>query len=109
MKFTIIGLVLICVLLQYRLWVGEGSLAAVHRLQKQIEIQERENARLQAQNSRLAAQVAALRDGDAAIEARAREELGLIKEGETYFLFVEDAKAADKAPVKHSEESQHDQ
>lgn len=96
MKMMLIVLATLLLFLQYRLWVGEGSLAHVSRLRQQIDAQQQENARLQAQNSKLVAEVEALREGYTAIEAKAREELGLIKDGETFFLFVEDSEEPDE-------------
>lgn len=90
MKWLLAALIAILLGLQYRLWVGEGSLAHVSRLETHIAEQEKENHRLRVQNSRLAAEVRALKEGDAAVEAKAREELGLVKKGETFFLFVEE-------------------
>jgi len=90
MKWLLVVLILIFLGLQYRLWVGEGSLAHVTRLQTQIEEQSRQNQALRLQNERLEAEVHALKNGDDAIEAKAREELGLVKKDETFFLFVED-------------------
>lgn len=90
MKLLTVILVVVLLVLQYRLWVGEGSLGHVARLKEEIRLQQEENARLEAENSVLAAEVSALRNGNAAIEARAREELGLIKEGETFILVIED-------------------
>ncbi len=83
------ALLLLLLGLQYRLWVGEGSFAHIARLRQQIVEQAQENTRLKSQNDRLVAEVDALRKDNQAIEAKAREELGLIKEGETFFLFVE--------------------
>lgn len=90
MKWLLIALVLVLFALQYRLWVGEGSLAHVSRLKSEIAAQTKENNRLRMQNERLEAEVKALKNGYDAIEAKAREELGMVKEGETFFLFVED-------------------
>lgn len=95
MKWLLIILVLVLAGLQYRLWVGEGSIAHVTRLKQQIATQTQENKRLQMQNDRLEAEVRALKDGYAAIEAKAREELGLVKKGETFFLFVENQDLAE--------------
>lgn len=82
--------------LQYRLWVGEGSLAEVSTLRHQLDAQRTELNDLQERNATLQAEVDDLKDGLAAIEARARSELGLIRQGETYFqLLPPDAKADD--------------
>ncbi|WP_404363493.1 cell division protein FtsB [Marinobacter sp.] len=76
-------------LLQVRLWVGEGSFAQVWSLDQTIATQRAENAKLAARNDRLYAEVRNLRAGQGAIEERARLNLGLIAEGETFFLVVE--------------------
>ncbi len=89
MKWFLFILIAIFASLQYRLWVGDGSVAHVTRLKQQIVSQEQENQRLRLQNKRLEAEVKALKNGYDAVEAKAREELGMIKEDETFFLFVE--------------------
>ncbi len=90
MKILLVALLLLLLGLQYRLWFGEGNILYVSKLKQQIEEQKAENQRLKSQNAHLVAEVEALRTGYDAIEAKAREELGLIKEGETFFLFVEE-------------------
>jgi cell division protein FtsB len=92
MKIAFFVLLALLLALQYRLWVGEGSLAHIARLKQQIETQANENARLKMRNDQLVSEVDALRDGYSAIEAKAREDLGMIKEGETFFLFLEEQK-----------------
>ena len=75
--------------LQYRLWVGEGSLAQVNSLNKQIAEQQGENERLLERNRILEAEVLELKQGMETVEERARQELGMVKEGETLYQFVE--------------------
>ncbi|HBO9085763.1 TPA: cell division protein FtsB [Pseudomonas aeruginosa] len=70
--------------LQYRLWVGDGSLAQVRDLQKQIADQHGENERLLERNRILEAEVAELKKGTT-VEERARHELGMVKDGETLY------------------------
>ena len=81
-------LILILFGLQYRLWVGEGSLAEVSALRQQLAAQRAELRNLQERNATLRAEVEDLKDGLAAIEARARSELGLIRQDETYFQLL---------------------
>jgi cell division protein FtsB len=81
-------LLLILVGLQFRLWVGEGSLAEVASLRQQLAEQRAELADLHERNATLQAEVDDLKEGLAAIEARARSELGLIRQGETYFQLL---------------------
>jgi cell division protein FtsB len=75
--------------LQYRLWIGEGSLAQVSRLQQQIAEQQGENERLLERNRILEAEVMELKRGMETVEERARQELGMLKEGETLYLLTE--------------------
>lgn len=87
------GLLMVVLLaLQYRLWVGEGSLAEVATLKRQLATQRAALHQLQERNATLQAEVDDLKQGLAAIEARARSELGLIREGETYFQLLEPEK-----------------
>lgn len=82
-------MVLLIVLLQARLWVGEGSFAQVWGLEEAIAEQRAENEELDLRNERLYAEVQNLRGQQGAMEERARMNLGLIREDETFFLVVE--------------------
>jgi len=82
-------LVVLLLILQYRLWVGDGSLAEVWDLYQQVEMQREENRRLQERNQALDAEVKDLKQGLDAIEERAREELGMIKKDETFYRIIE--------------------
>ena len=93
----VFGLLLfLLVMLQFRLWVGEGSVAEVRELKRQIAAQQRELAQLQQRNEALRAEVQSLKEDDAAIEARARRELGMIREGETYFQLIKPGATQDE-------------
>ena len=86
--------------LQYRFWLGPGNSGEVLVLESQVEHQRRDNEGLQQRNAALAAEVKDLKDGEAAIEERARSELGMIKPGEKFYRVVEDAPAVtDGTPV----------
>lgn len=89
MRWLIVGLLLCLVFLQSRLWFGDGSLAEVVQLQRQIEQQQAENGALLARNQQLAKEVDELKTGYKTIEARARQEMGMIKEGETFYMVVD--------------------
>ncbi|MBB6341390.1 cell division protein FtsB [Pseudomonas fluvialis] len=82
-------LVLILAGLQYRLWVGDGSLAQVQALQQQIAEQQAENEQLLERNRILEAEVLELKQGTETVEERARHELGMVKEGETLYQLAE--------------------
>ncbi len=89
MRTLIVVLLLMFAGLQYRLWLGEGSLPSVWALEASIEEQQRENDKLATRNQALMAEVNDLRSGLAAIEERARAELGMVRDGETFFLLPE--------------------
>jgi cell division protein FtsB len=90
MKIIAASLVALLLVLQYDLWVGEGSLTAAWQLEETIADQKQDNDRLKTRNDTLAAEVQDLKSGLAAIEERARSELGMIKEDETFVQVVED-------------------
>ena len=87
--------------LQYTLWLGSGGEREVADLRQQVATQEAENLRLHERNDALAAEVEDLKSGEAAVEERARSELGMVKPGETFYRVVEGAPsgAAIPAPV----------
>ena len=85
----LVVLVAMLAFLQYRLWRGEGGRRSVAVLAAGVEQQARENGGLQQRNDALAAEVEDLKSGEAAVEERARSELGMIKPGETFYRVVE--------------------
>jgi cell division protein FtsB len=89
LKKLVILLVLLLVYLQYKLWFGEGSLQDVWQLHQDVEFQRQENIELRERNAALEAEVIDLRQGFDAIEEHAREDLGMVKEGETFYQVVE--------------------
>lgn len=88
MRYINIFLIVMLALLQYDLWIGEGSMTSVWHLRDTIKQQREKNAGLKARNNALAAEVKDLKSGLSAIEARARSELGMIKKGETFIQVV---------------------
>ena len=88
MRGLIILLVLIAFYLQYALWFGKGGLLYVSELEQSILSSESELEQLKLENSVLAADVADLKDGEEAIEERARNEMGMIKEGEKFIRII---------------------
>ncbi len=88
MKWLAGALVVIVLLLQYRLWLSGDGVREVTRLAEAVERQTAENAELAARNKQLVAEVADLKAGMAAIEERARSELGMIGRNETFYQVV---------------------
>ena len=97
-RWLLFFLLLLLGVLQYRLWFAEGSLAEQHRLELQAEEQKRVNSELQARNAVLEREVLELQTGKKGVERRAREELGLVREGETFYQIVETPEPTPDAP-----------
>jgi cell division protein FtsB len=89
LRWLFAALLLLLVVLQYRLWFAEGSLAEQRRLELQVEEQSRINSQLEARNAVLEREVLELQSGNKGVEQRAREQLGMVREGETFYQFVE--------------------
>ncbi len=99
MKFVILLLVTLLVLLQYRLWFGRSSLPEVQRFEEIKLLQIEENRRLSERNQSLAAEVQDLKQGMEAIEERARSEMGMIKNNETFYQIVDKSDKAVETAV----------
>ncbi|MBU0499030.1 MAG: cell division protein FtsB [Gammaproteobacteria bacterium] len=89
MRWLLILLTILFLTLQFNLWVGKGSLAEVSNLKKSNQALEVEVERMRDQNGRLGAEVIDLKSGYEAVEERARGELGMIRDGETFYQIVE--------------------
>ena len=101
-RWLLLVLVLLLVFLQYHLWFGRGSSGEVITMRAQVASQMRENQNLHQRNAALAAEVEDLKSGEAAVEERARSELGMIKPGEKFYRVVESSSIA-PAPVAEEE------
>jgi len=88
MRVLLAILLLILILLQLKMWFGEGGFSDVRRLEHRVEEQAEENEALAQRNRELQAEVEDLRQGLGAVEERARSELGLIKENEEFYQVV---------------------
>jgi cell division protein FtsB len=96
MRFLMVVLAVVLVLLQARLWLSNGGLREVWRLETEVARRSEDNARLAARNSALEAEVRDLRQGLAAAEERARTELGMIEDGETFYQIAPAPPAAER-------------
>jgi cell division protein FtsB len=87
-RLLIAVLIILLVVLQYKLWMGQGGYFDVRQLEQELVAQRSNNEKLLERNRALQAEVEDLKKGLAAIEERAREELGMIREGETFYQVV---------------------
>jgi cell division protein FtsB len=74
--------------LQYPLWFGKGGWMRVWELERNLAQQRENTARLKARNDSLDAEVRDLKEGNEAIEERARTELGMMKRDEVFYQVV---------------------
>ncbi len=88
MRVLIAILLVILILLQFKLWFGEGGFTEVARLEERVATQIEDNGVLQQRNNELQAEVEDLRERLDAVEERARNELGLIKRDEEFYQVV---------------------
>ena len=88
-----IALAILLALIQYPLWFGKGGWSRVWMLDRQLEAQKANNAKLEARNAALDAEVRDLKEGLDAVEERARYELGLVKPNEVFVQVVTPAGA----------------
>lgn len=103
MKWLAAALFAALLLLQYRLWLSNDGVRDVLRLKAAVSAQQLENAALAERNRQLAAEVHDLKQGYAALEERARADLGMIAANETYYQVVPapPASAASAANAAH--------
>jgi cell division protein FtsB len=95
MKILITILILVLIGLQYKLWFGDGSLSEVVQLTRELELQKQKLQELESRNRILEAQVLDLQNGLDAFEEKARNDLGMIKQGETFIQLIPKKEATD--------------
>ena len=89
MRWLLAILIVLFVALQYRLWFGEDSRAHLAELERAIVEQQQLNDQAKARNEKIAREVKALEQGMEALEERARNDLGMIRDGETFYMVIE--------------------
>ncbi|MGH8652019.1 MAG: cell division protein FtsB [Gammaproteobacteria bacterium] len=92
MRILALVFMLLLLVLQCKLWLGEDGLREIWGLRRAIESQQTENRRLSDRNQGLAAEVADLKHGLEAVEERARSEMGMIKKGEIFYQIIDEQK-----------------
>lgn len=88
MKILTIVLIGLLIGLQYKLWVGDGSFSEVVQLSQELDKQKQKLRLLEQRNRVLEAQVLDLQNGLEAFEEKARNDLGMIKQGETFIQLI---------------------
>ena len=88
MKWLAAALFVVVLLLQYRLWLSANGVQDLTRLENAVALQRGEDDRLADRNRQLAAEVRDLKSGFGALEERARSDLGMIANNETFYQVV---------------------
>lgn len=89
MKIIVALLAALFLALQYKLWFQAGGISEVTHLQQAIVAQTKENNLLAQTNAVLTAEVQDLKNGQAAAEEHARNDLGMVKPGEVFYQVIE--------------------
>jgi cell division protein FtsB len=89
MRWLTVGLLALIALLQYPLWLGKGGWLKVWDYDRQLQQQKDVTRKLEIRNAGLDAEVRDLKQGYDAIEERARFELGMIKQDESFVQIPE--------------------
>ena len=82
-------LIIVFLIFQFQLWLGEDSVRGLNMLQTELDAQRQFNIELKERNRLLEIEVVELKTGLEAVEERARSELGMIEEGETFYLLLD--------------------
>ncbi len=90
MRWLICFLLALVILLQYKLWFQDGGIKQATVLEQEVQQQTVVNGNLAAQNKQLQAEIKDLKNGNEAIEERARNELGMVKNNEQYLQVVQE-------------------
>ncbi|MEQ5838861.1 cell division protein FtsB [Paraburkholderia acidicola] len=97
MRLVTVVLIVLLALIQFPLWWGHGGWLRVHELQQQLDGQQKKNADAKLRNERIEGEVQDLQSGTAAVEERARYEMGMVKDSEVFVQFVSPNAAANAA------------
>lgn len=98
MRLITIALLALLVLIQYPLWLGKGGWLRVGELDKQVTAARVKNDGLKERNAKLDSEVQDLKNGTAAVEERARFELGMIKKDEIFVQILDAGSQLESKP-----------
>lgn len=105
MKMYAVFLIILLIILQFKFWFEDGGYFHNLGLQEELNQLKEENDRLKARNQQLAREIILVKEDMNEIEALARKNLGMIKEGEQFMFIIDDRKAQpDSQQVENSEQ-----
>ena len=88
-RLVILILIFFFLMIQFDIWIKDDGFYRVQELEELIENQLEENQKLKIQNQLLEREIEDLKSGTESIEEKARTDLGMIKDGEEFYLIVE--------------------
>jgi len=89
MKFITLLFVLLLLIMQVNIWLTKDGYSRIVEIKELMQNQRQENDEMASRNSQLKEEIKDLKDGYAAIEEKARGDIGMIKEGEEFYLITE--------------------
>lgn len=98
MQILVAALIAVLTVMQYLLWVDEDGVRQTYALRISVQAQTEENAALNERNRALEADIKDLKTGLMAIEERARSEMGMIRQDETFYRLLEEPPSKSIAP-----------
>ena len=99
MRWLALAFIALIATLQYPMWLGKGGWLQVREFDRHLAAQKEANAKLKSRNDALDADVRDLKTGYEAIEERARNELGMVKQDEIFFQILEPARSDGRPPT----------
>jgi cell division protein FtsB len=88
MRLLILGLIFLGVVLSYQFLFSDGGVISAWKLKDHVAVAQAQNHVLEQRNDAIRADINDLKSGNAAIEERARNDLGMVKKGETFYQVV---------------------
>jgi len=89
MRLMVSAMAVMALLLGYRAWFSDSGYFALAKMEQRVEQQQQATAEIEAGNQELTSEVMGLKHTSLAVESRARTDLGMIKDGESFFLVVD--------------------
>ena len=100
MKIYAVFLIILLIILQFKFWFDDGGYFHNLGLEEELAAMKAENSKLKARNQELARQIILVKEDMDEIEALARRNLGMVKQGEQFIFLIDDQ--ADEKPPKPS-------
>ena len=89
MKIITVLLILLLLMMQASIWLTRDGYSSIIEIKKSMQYQQKENDEMVFRNTQLKEEIKDLKNGYAAIEEKARADIGMIKEGEEFYLIAE--------------------